>query len=512
MADNTVSVSQGPAAELVLAEAVVVDPEVAWTGLQELHRRALGETGDFRLPGIAEMSPIQAFDAYERADAVALAQIGVFPAEFADGVVTSIDAFAREHGSLDGLEGLLLSASLAAAGLDLPGGEAALDAQGTGAGARAYDLLRDLGVPEVLGGGRGVSHILDAGTGQLADVARDRLEGFVSSATHDATHELRSLVGSAASEAADAAGAAGGSGGAFALFRGLVELAAGAVCTLVYPPAAPLLLADGAAHTISGLSTLAHGEGAHGAPPAHGAAPSAPSAPAPGTSTSAPPTPAHPGTHAPDRGHSAPPFTTTYEVHTRTIRYPDGTTVEERRETYTTTGIATEVRPKDHGGSADRLWDDTGGGFDDESGRPRPINPLATLLCPPHPDGPDEPNSPLALPKVGPDGRLESFGAYDLLDAVLEASPVDGVIDVSAELAAAVDTGRVAVIVPQLTLRFGERGARTPGGGREQVARPGGSTSDLILRVDQHAAVVVSTADDQQAAVRAEMRYLDSLS
>jgi hypothetical protein len=313
------------------------------------------------------------------------------------------------------------------------------------------------------------------------------VESLVGSPTPDLTEALRAAVGAAASDAADAAGIDDDGGGGLLVLRGLVEIAAGALCALVYPPGAPVLLADGTKHLVSGLATLAHGESGHGATP---------------------PTPTHPGEHPTGGSHSSTTFTTTHEVHTRVVHRPDGTTVEERRETYTTTGIVTEVRPKGHGSSADRLWDDSGGGFDDESGRPRPIDPLTTLLCPPHPDGPDEPGASLALPKVVTGGQVESFGAYDILDAVLEASPVDGVIDALAEINALGEDRWAVELLPENPNGAEESGAQTPDhGGRGQMALPDSTEPESQLEPSDGS----SPPEDLQAILHAISKSRGSL-
>jgi hypothetical protein len=104
----------GAAWDDVIGEAVFVVPEVAWQGLNELHRRGLGEGGDYRLPDVADMVPLDAVDAYERAFGTILAQLWVDGPERGHQIVDSIDEFLKSGGDLAGLEGVLVSAGLSA--------------------------------------------------------------------------------------------------------------------------------------------------------------------------------------------------------------------------------------------------------------------------------------------------------------------------------------------------------------------------------------------------------------
>jgi hypothetical protein len=384
----------GAAWDDVIGEAVFVVPEVAWQGLNELHRRGLGEGGDYRLPDVADMVPLDAVDAYERAFGTILAQLWVDGPERGHQIVDSIDEFLKSGGDLAGLEGVLVSAGLSA------------DRDGAGADALQLtgQILKEFGVSEHLGGGRDVTAVLDAAGERVAGLGKQALEKAAESAVGDLGTLLRGEIDSVlAGEASGGSTAGHGDGGSSGggpnigkVILGALEAGIGALVAAELPVVGGALVADGTRRAVDGLS-----QGRPGS-----------DIPA-GTEHS-------PGVRAVE---------THYERTTVTKTLPDGTTETVTRESYHTKSIMTEARPK--GGGENKCWDDAGGGFDPVTGEPLPVNPLTVVMCQPD-EGYFDPTE-IHGPRRRNDGSLGDFGPYAALQEIVTAQPgPDGTVDADA--------------------------------------------------------------------------------
>ncbi|TDD59554.1 hypothetical protein E1263_14485 [Kribbella antibiotica] len=376
----------GQAWDAALGEVVFVVPEVAWQGMNELHRRSLGDSGPFQLPAVEGMTPVEALQTYEKASGSILAQLWVDGPSRGNQVVTSIEEYTRNGGELAGLEGVLTSAALTA------------DRDGGGADALqlAGGMLKQFGVSEHLGGGRELAPILEAGGERLAGLGKEALEKAAESVGgREVGNQLRAELDNVLGRSGEGNH---GSGGGFNLGQvivGAFEVALGGVVAAAFPTAGGAIIHDGGTQIVEGL-----GQGRHGSD-----------------------TPA--GTeHAP--GVRA--VETHYEKETVTIEKPDGTKETKIKESYHTSSISTETRPKGGGGET-KCWDEAGGGFDPVTGEPIPVNPCAIIMCQPL-DGEFDPTE-ISGPHRRGDRGLEGFGPYVALEELISADPGPaGVVDV----------------------------------------------------------------------------------
>jgi hypothetical protein len=134
-------------------------PDIAWLGLQELHRRSLGLPGgdSFFAHGAQGLTPDQAFGLYSAGILGVLGQIDVTDPVAGDRLLGSLTDYAGVHDSLDGLEAPFLSAFASAIRDPL---SPSLNP--------AADLWNDVGMPAQLGGGAQSTPIVNPATGQLA--------------------------------------------------------------------------------------------------------------------------------------------------------------------------------------------------------------------------------------------------------------------------------------------------------------------------------------------------------
>jgi len=135
------------------------DPQPTLQRLVDLHQRALGATGPFQTPIANSFSPSDAFLAYSDSSIALLAQLALASPAGHVAMLGEIVAAADRLGSINGLDGIFLSASRAAqyAGAFSLLGDAA-------------DVFQSLGPPDELGGGALTSAIFDVGTGLLSFV------------------------------------------------------------------------------------------------------------------------------------------------------------------------------------------------------------------------------------------------------------------------------------------------------------------------------------------------------
>lgn len=365
---HTHAVVDANGAEWIEAEVLLVPVDGALHGLHDLHLRSTGEREE--LPdAVLGLSPIDALNHYEESTAALLAQIAISDVSFARDLIDSVDAFGRDEQSIDGLEGVLATCVLKIDGDDVRG---SVD--------RAAGLIRDLGVSESLGGGRGASHAVDAAHKVVADLGAEALHEFGRHSGADAVAALRD--GLSAPTGAD--GGAGSS--ALQIFGGLLTMAVGALVSTLVPPVGAALEAVGAATFAHGLDALHHPH-----QPQHGGG-------------------ASPAGAGADHGM---PFKVTETHYEKTTTHPDGSVTTEKFTSHTTEGIAVQAHPKGspHGGE-DKIWDDAGG-FD-ETGRPVPINPLAVLMCQLDEPQPGEDGKVLLdiLPLLGPLGEVVDAGGF----------------------------------------------------------------------------------------------------
>jgi hypothetical protein len=380
-------------------QAFFAPTEIAWAGLQDLHRRALGETDGFTLEGLGEFSPVSAFDTYERSTAAVLAQIGVSAPEFSSHVVDSIDAFVRQSGTLEGLEGPLLSGMFGAAANDFD----------TGATDQVASLVREFGLGDHIAGGRDAAHVLDRTIGQLGELGREQIGNVVERAAQGGIEQARGVIDTMTgadrpdrpdSSDRPAAGdhhSSGGGVGSF--FLGLFEIAVAAVVAAVNPPAAVELAAIGFGTAARGLGDMLK-----------------------------------PGESAETHIH-----TTKETVHKTEVHHPDGTVVKTETKTYETREVHIGAKggssPHSDSGDSSMPADDTG--LDPWTGSPIPINPCAVAMCPPGDiDGTvfdiGGKWSHIELPHVDVDGSMIDAGPltyYADLDDVIDSATQDWTVE-----------------------------------------------------------------------------------
>jgi hypothetical protein len=138
-------------------------PDIAWLGLQELHRRSLDLPGgdSFFAQGAQGLTPDEAFGLYSAGTIGVLGQLGVTDAVAGDRLLGSLTDFGDAHGSLAGLEGPFLSAFASAIRDPLsPSLDPAAELWG--------DVGMAAGMPGELGGGAQSTPIVNPATGQLA--------------------------------------------------------------------------------------------------------------------------------------------------------------------------------------------------------------------------------------------------------------------------------------------------------------------------------------------------------
>lgn len=342
--------------ELAFVEGAVqlLPPADAWAGLQDLHRRAVGWAEPFSLlDSLTSATPEQALEAYERAVGSVLAQLSVNGPDFAGEMIDSIHEFAGGVGSLDGLDGPLISAMLRASD-----GPAGLDSFQMGC-----DIFGEFGVP-LPGGGRPGTHVVDAhsvgGTMQhrLTDVTPSDIRQFVEHPDDTGLHMLRDMF-HPADAGGDRSGDGGGGSAADEIFLGVFLMAVGAVTTMVVPPVGAAIEAAGGGLVAHGAAEAAHRIGSDLGLTQPGEAPS-------GSGST---------THS---RHT----TTTTERTTTTTTYPDGTVVRTHRQTTTTRKVVVDVKkkaPRDGDGSD--ASDDLGyGGYNPWTGQRIGVIPEATWI------------------------------------------------------------------------------------------------------------------------------------
>jgi hypothetical protein len=189
---------------LAPAVVAVVPADEAWLGIQELHHAAIGDRSYLYLTDAGGMGPDDAFLAYSNALAGAFGQLaGTSPAA-ADTLLGSLTNHIDLTGSMDGLEGLGLSAYGAASQLGFTTGN-----------MEAYQsVLQQLGIPDIAGGGMPTSTVYDKTINQLGLPGTDFLQqslsqlGAGSSASGFATSVINEVLGAAAREGASALGPA----------------------------------------------------------------------------------------------------------------------------------------------------------------------------------------------------------------------------------------------------------------------------------------------------------------
>jgi hypothetical protein len=149
-------------------------PDIAWLGLQELHRRSLGLAGDdsFFSPEAVAMTPEQAFGAYSSGVIGVLGQLAVTGSAAGDRLLGSLTDYAELQGSLDGLEAPFLTA-FASASRDRF--SPSLDP--------AAELWNELGLPDQLGGGAQTTPIVNPATGQVVFADADKMMSTFGSAS-----------------------------------------------------------------------------------------------------------------------------------------------------------------------------------------------------------------------------------------------------------------------------------------------------------------------------------------
>lgn len=149
--------------EFVPAYAYFAPPEEAWQRLQDLHHRALDAKGPFQTEVANELSPADAFSAFSHTTIAVNAQLAASGPEARNALLHSLGEFATSHGSLDGLEGVLLNAGWSAR-------------EQPGALGYTAKVLTDVGLPERLGGGAQTTFLFD-GQGQLGLYDKEGLAG-----------------------------------------------------------------------------------------------------------------------------------------------------------------------------------------------------------------------------------------------------------------------------------------------------------------------------------------------
>ena len=189
---------------LAPAVVAVVPADEAWLGIQELHHAAIGDRSYKYLTDAGGMGPDDAFLAYSNAIAAAFGQLaGTSPAA-ADTLLGSLTNHVDLTGSMDGLEGLGLSAYGAASQLGITTGN-----------MEAYQsVLQQLGIPDIAGGGMPTTTIYDKTLNQLGLPSTDFLQqslanlGSRSSGPGIASSIINDAIGIAAREGAEALGPA----------------------------------------------------------------------------------------------------------------------------------------------------------------------------------------------------------------------------------------------------------------------------------------------------------------
>lgn len=159
-------------------------PDVAWAGLQDLHYRSIGETGVPLSPIAMDLTPEQAWGQYSSGITSVLGQLGVTGQEAGENILGSLNSYASLTGSLDGLESPFLSAFTSAARDEA---SPSLD--------EAAALLKELGIPDKLGGGAEKSPTLDVQTGRMVLNDVQTLVGAFSSPSLDAGKVMNGVNG-----------------------------------------------------------------------------------------------------------------------------------------------------------------------------------------------------------------------------------------------------------------------------------------------------------------------------
>ena len=159
-------------------------PDVAWAGLQDLHYRAIGASRVPLSPRALDLTPVQAWEHYSSGIASVLGQLGVTGPEAGENILGSLHDYASLTGNLDGLESPFLSAFTSAARDER---SPSLE--------DAAALLKEVGIPDRLGGGADRSPTFDVQTGRMVLNDVQTLVNAFSSASLDAERVMTGLNG-----------------------------------------------------------------------------------------------------------------------------------------------------------------------------------------------------------------------------------------------------------------------------------------------------------------------------
>jgi hypothetical protein len=473
----TSSVTGSGELAFVQGSARLLPPEIAWGGVQDLYRRATGWAEPFSLKGLDQLDPDQALESYQRTTGAVLAQLAVNGPEFAGYVVDTIADFANEAGSLDGLDGPLLTAMLQGSGGDL----------GLEPWERGLDLFSRHGVPET-GGGDHASWVFDGADGRLTDVTPDEVKHVVQNpvdAGMDFMHDLFHRRDTGGSDSGD-----GDHSGADHIVLGVFLMAAGAAATLVFPPAAAPLEAAGLAQVAVGVDEavdeVTSGTDSHGE--------------------------AGRGSH-----HTRTTRSTT--THTsQTHHYADGTVVHTRTQTTTTRHVVVDVKKGSGGEDSDKAPET---GYDPWQGAPGGLDPDCWI---PEGDG---------LASIAHFVGEDTFfleGLPSLADdgVVLDAGMFQGALDL--DLAGRVNRrvaldalGRYQAVLSQVrvradrptrvdaVLKYKDTVLRLAGSAEEAYAVSVTESGEKLFGIDRSGVVtVVNTAAEIEAAAELDMAMVQA--
>ena len=169
--------------DLFLEPAVlpVVDVDLVWPVLADLHETALGEpTGN----GL-DLSQDEAFEAWSRGTFGLDGYLRAVSPETAAGVLSSATDFADYTGSFAGIDSVVLTA-FSSAGRDLTAAGPSLDF--------AAKLLGELGMPQAAGGGAALSFVHDAANGRAALVDHDALKATIDAVSHGNVQQILGIL------------------------------------------------------------------------------------------------------------------------------------------------------------------------------------------------------------------------------------------------------------------------------------------------------------------------------
>jgi hypothetical protein len=246
--------------DLVPGEVYTAAPDVAWAGLQDLHRRALGQSDGFSIDAVGDLTEQQALEAYEGSLGSILGQLSITSPSFSASVLDSLNQYGYEHKSLDGLEAPFISTIFGVQ-------ESGLDTQVLDDAMGLWDELG--GLPSQLGGGAGSTPLLDAAAHKVTNAGREALDeifgssgaGARSSAGFDRLAQLfdRPIQDGSSTPGAARTGGGGSGSGFWAGFLGVV----GAAVSLVAPKVGAAI--ELGAAIIGAVKSATHDD-AHAAP------------------------------------------------------------------------------------------------------------------------------------------------------------------------------------------------------------------------------------------------------